>query len=67
MDRQDVPETIYEDEVVCFIADRYHTEAGRIMERYFEQNGLKSAEGIGTFRLEENEMSILRDMLERNH
>jgi len=70
MNRQtDVPEEMYDDEVVCFFADRYHVTPRKVMQRFVEQDGsVSEAETTpGTFRLEENEMAILRDMIAVYH
>lgn len=63
---EDIPEAIYADEIVRFLADRYHTTPGEVLQRYFEQCDPASMPESAAFRLEENEMSILRDMLERD-
>lgn len=63
---EDIPEAIYADEIVRFLADRYHTTPGEVLQRYFEQCDPASVPESAAFRLEENEMAILRDMLERD-
>lgn len=63
---EDIPEAIYADEIVRFLADRYHTTPGEVLQRYFEQCDPASVPESAAFHLEENEMSILRDMLERD-
>ena len=63
---EDIPEAIYADEIVRFLADRYHTTPGEVLQRYFEQCDPASMPESAAFRLEENEMAILRDMLERD-
>lgn len=68
MNRQtDVPEEIYNDEIVNFLADRYRTTSREILQRFLEQNDSVPEMESGTFRLEENEMAILRDMMARYH
>ena len=62
----DIPESLYRDEIVRFLADRYHTTPGEVLQRFFEQCDPASMPESAAFRLEENEMSILRDMLERD-
>ena len=64
--REDIPEKIYHDEVVCFLADRYHTTPRKVLHRFFEQVGRTAGMERKAFRLEENELAILRDMTERN-
>ncbi len=61
----DIPEKIYDDEIVCFLADRYHTTPRKVLRQFLEQN--TSEMDTGTFRLEENEMAILRDMMDCDH
>lgn len=58
----DMPEAICDDEIVCFLADRYHTTPREVLRRFLEQERVVPDTGTGTFRLEENEMSMLRDM-----
>lgn len=65
--RTDVPEEIYNDEIIDFLADRYRTTSREILQRFLEQNGSVPEMESGTFRLEENEMAILRDMMARYH
>ncbi len=62
-----IPEEIYQDEIVLFLADRYHTTPRKVLGRFLEQNGRETEAETETFRLEENEMAILRDMLSGNH
>lgn len=62
-----IPEEIYQDEVVLFLADRYHTTPRKVLRRFFAQNGHAPEAETEPFRLEENEMAILRDMLSGNH
>ena len=62
-----IPEEIYQDEVVLFLADRYHATPQEVLERFLEQNGHAPEAETEPFRLEENEMAILRDMLSGNH
>lgn len=65
--RTDIPEEIYSDEIVCFLADRYDTTPVEVIRRFLVQNGPDSETETETFRLEENEMAILRDMIAGNH
>lgn len=62
-----IPEEIYQDEIVLFLADRYHTTPRKVLGRFLEQNGCETEAETEPFRLEENEMAILRDMLSGNH
>ena len=62
-----VPEEIYQDEVVLFLADRYHTTPQKVLGRFLEQNGYAPEAETEPFRLEENEIAILQDMLSGNH
>ena len=36
--RTDIPEEICSDEIVRFLADRYHTTPRKVLERFLEQN-----------------------------
>lgn len=62
-----IPEEIYQDEIVLFLADRYHTTPRKVLGRFLEQNRHAPEAETEPFRLEENEMAILRDMLSSNH
>lgn len=55
---------LYEDEIVRFIADRYHTSPGEVIKRFLEQEGIIPEEKRETIilRLEDNEMEILRGL-----
>ncbi len=62
--RMDIPAELYEDEVVRFFADRYHTSAENVVRCFLVQNGIcpeQENEPI-TFRLEDNEMDIMRGL-----
>lgn len=61
----DIPANLYEDEVVCFMADRYRTTTERVMQCFLVQEAGTPApekENI-PFRLTDNEMEILRELL----
>ena len=64
--REDIPEAIYADEIVSFLAGRYHATPRQVLQRFLEQSGPAFDPSSAAFHLEENEMSILRDMLERD-
>lgn len=64
----DIPANLYEDEVVCFMADRYRTTTERVMQCFLVQEAETPApekENI-PFRLTDNEMEILRELLSRS-
>lgn len=65
----DIPVTLYDDEAVCFIADRYHTTPQEVVQRFLAQDGMISdpEEKLFTFRLEKNEMEILRGLSCNSH
>lgn len=63
----DIPEEIYADEIVCFLADRYHTTPRQVLQRFIGQDNPALETPPGAFRLEENEMAILRDLLAGYH
>ena len=67
--QMEVPPALYDDEVVSFIADRYRTTPQKVMRLFFVQEGLISdpEEGETAFRLENNEMEILRGMVYSSH
>ncbi len=61
--RADIPEKIYNDEIVRFLADRYHTTPREMLQCFHEQNDPASQMPAGTFRLEDNEMAMLYGMI----
>ena len=67
--RIDIPAELYEDEVVYFIADRYHTTPQKIVQCFLMQDNIspKQEDESMTFRLEDNEMEILRGLTYGNH
>lgn len=67
--RMNIPEALYDDEVVCFIADRYHATPQKIIQRFLVQDGIISnpEEKLVTFHLENNEMEILRGLANYSH
>lgn len=62
--RIDIPAALYDDEVVCFIADRYHTTPQKVIQCFLVQDGVISVSEVKkmTFHLENNEMEILREL-----
>lgn len=64
----DIPANLYEDEVVCFMADRYRTTTERVMQCFLVQETGTSAPEKESFpfRLTDNEMEILRGLLSRS-
>lgn len=67
--RIDIPSELYEDEVVCFLADRYHTTPRKVVQCFLAQTGCTPDEEItlSDFRLEDNEMEILRGLTRVHH
>lgn len=63
----EIPDETYNDEIVCFLAERYHTTPHQILQRFWEQNGNVIDTSNAAFQLEENEMIMLRDLTERIH
>lgn len=57
-----IPANLIKDEVVCYIAGRYHVDAERVVRQFLFQKGYLTEETQSGFTLEENEMAILRDM-----
>lgn len=60
-----LPENICEDELVDYLAQRYHATPKRIVARFLEQDGIVAAAQNDVpvdFQLTPNEMEILRDM-----
>lgn len=59
--RINIPAELLDDEIVCFLADRYHATSIDIVRTFFEQDGITPTEKP-RFRLEDNEMEIMRDL-----
>lgn len=58
-----LPENICDDEVMDYLAQRYHTTPSRVVARFLEQEGIiNTDERQPEFRLTPNEMEIFRDM-----
>ena len=68
-ERVDIPAELYEDEVVCFFADRYHTSTENVVRCFLVQDGIcpEQENEPMTFRLEDNEMEILRGLTYGGH
>jgi len=65
MNRQiNIPDKLYEDEVVCYLASRYHTTTKKIVQCFLVQEDFipNPEENSGLFRLEDNEMEIMRGL-----
>ena len=65
----DIPAELYEVEVVCFFADRYHTSAENVVRCFLVQDGIcpeQENEPV-TFRLEGNEIEIMRSLAYGDH
>ncbi|WP_294477586.1 hypothetical protein [uncultured Bacteroides sp.] len=67
--RMDIPEALCDDEVVCFIADRYHTTPQKVILCFLAQDGIipDLEKKLVTFHLEDNEMEILRGLTHDSH
>ena len=66
MNKQIIPDSIYHDEVVCLLADRYHTDPMSLVHSFLVQSDCQmvTVTGMQKIHLEENEMEILKDLLE---
>ena len=62
--QMDIPVALYEDEVVSFLADRYHCTPNEVVQCFLAQEGRieKADEKLSSFILEENEMEIMRGL-----
>lgn len=67
--RIDIPAVLYEDEIGCFIADRYHTPTDNVVKCFLVQDNIRAEQEneFITFRLEDNEIEILRELTYSNH
>lgn len=62
--RIDISDRLCADEVVCFLADRYHTTPKKVVQCFLAQCGIDidGESAHADFRLEDNEMEILRGL-----
>ncbi len=63
--KKDIPEKLYADEAVRFIANRYHVTPQEAVREFLVQSGIAfNAKGneISDFRLEDNEMEIMKGL-----
>lgn len=68
-ERIDIPVELYEEEVVRFFADRYHTSAENVVRCFLVQDGIYTEQKNAPidFRLEDNEMEIMRGLAYGGH
>ncbi len=61
----DIPTELYEDEVVGFLAYRYHSTPNEIVRHFLVQDGKmeETDRMLVSFTLEENEMEIMRGLV----
>ncbi len=65
--KNDIPEKLYADEAVCFIARRYHVTPQEAVRGFLVQRGIAfNANGneISGFRLEDNELEIMKGLMD---
>lgn len=70
MDKQiTIPNELYEDEAICFIADRHHVSPQKLLQYFllFEGLSVDGKEEIQMCRLEDNEIEILCGLIGINH
>ncbi len=60
--KKDIPETLYNDAVVDYLAERYHTSPRRVIDRFIQQREDTDNATTAPFHLETNEMELLRSL-----
>lgn len=58
-ERIDIPAELFEDEVVCFIADRYHTSAENVVRCFLVQDGIYPEQKKRTILSSRGQSSLL--------
>lgn len=68
-ERIDIPMELYEEEVVRFFADRYHTSTENVVRCFLVQDRIYPEQENAPidFRLEDNEMEIMRGLINGGH
>lgn len=63
--KSNIPAKMYEDEVVCFIAERHNSCPEQIVQCFLENSETTNAHtnSIG-FSLEDNEMELIKNLLD---
>ena len=62
-----IPAELYEDDAVCFIANRYHITIQEAVQGFLVQSGITSnakENETSDFRLEDNEMEIMKGLMD---
>lgn len=62
-----IPNEMYADDAVCFIASRYHVTPQEAVQGFLVQSGIASnakENKISYSRLEDNEMEIIKGLME---
>lgn len=57
----EIPESIYEDEIVLYLAGRYHISSRQLIENFLHLENSHASEP--SLHLEDNEMSLLEDII----
>ena len=62
--RIDIPISLYEDELIVFLADRYHVTPKKMLVDFLVRDGIipASETSTGALPLEDNEVEILRGL-----
>lgn len=62
--RTDIPTALYEDEIVCYLAERYQTSPREVVRHFLAQEGgaMPGRDRMPGFRLEKNELEMLRGL-----
>lgn len=65
--RIEIPASLYEDELIVFLADRYHTTPQKVLTDFLVQDGVISrlVDNAEVLTLEDNEVEILRGLTQK--
>lgn len=62
--QDDILRGLRNDEIVSFLAVRYHTSPERVLQSFLVQEGYVAGGAVSVLRLEKNETAMLRGLMQ---